>query len=83
MNDACRIRDSIVDHNYCHDTLGSQGGSRAGFQVKVDIVLLLFLSKNFCVRRVAHTMSEFVTMFVTKQLVPVLLFTMIMIVDEI
>ncbi|CAF3577728.1 unnamed protein product [Rotaria sp. Silwood1] len=33
-NDACRIRDSIIEHNYCHDTLNSAGGSRAGFQVK-------------------------------------------------
>ncbi|CAF3970285.1 unnamed protein product [Rotaria sp. Silwood2] len=33
-NDTCRIRDSVIDHNYCHDTLGSVGGSRAGFQVK-------------------------------------------------
>ncbi|CAF1285032.1 unnamed protein product, partial [Rotaria sordida] len=33
-NDGCRVRDSIIDHNYCHDTLGSSGGSRAGFQVK-------------------------------------------------
>ncbi|CAF0974634.1 unnamed protein product [Rotaria sp. Silwood1] len=33
-NDTCRIRDSIIDHNYCHDTLSSVGGSRAGFQVK-------------------------------------------------
>ncbi|CAF1026447.1 unnamed protein product [Rotaria sordida] len=33
-NDGCRIRDSLIDHNYCHDTLGSSGGSRAGFQVK-------------------------------------------------
>jgi hypothetical protein len=66
VNDACRIRDSIVDHNYCHDTLGSDGGSRAGFQVKVDIGLLLFPLKNFRLRRLAHSMSEFVTMFVTK-----------------
>ncbi len=65
MNDACRIRDSIVDHNYCHDTLGSEGGSRAGFQVKVNIILLLFLSKNFHLHRLALSMLEFVTMFVT------------------
>ncbi|CAF3305744.1 unnamed protein product [Rotaria socialis] len=34
VNDLCRIRDSIIEHNYCHDTFGSSGGSRAGFQVK-------------------------------------------------
>ncbi|CAF4601950.1 unnamed protein product [Rotaria sp. Silwood1] len=34
VNDACRVRDSLLEHNYCHDTLGSQGGARAAFQVK-------------------------------------------------
>ncbi|CAF2041798.1 unnamed protein product [Rotaria magnacalcarata] len=34
VNDGCRVRDSLLEHNYCHDTLGSQGGARAGFQVK-------------------------------------------------
>ncbi|CAF3421423.1 unnamed protein product [Rotaria socialis] len=34
VSDECRIRDSLFQHNYCHDTLGSVGGSRAGFQIK-------------------------------------------------
>ena len=35
---------SIVDHNYCHDTLGSSGGSRAGFQIKVSTRWRCFLN---------------------------------------
>lgn len=42
VSDACRIRDSLVDHNYCHDTLGSSGGSRAAFQVKVGALIFFF-----------------------------------------
>jgi len=34
VSDQCRVRDSFLEHNYCHDTLGSQGGARAAFQVK-------------------------------------------------
>jgi hypothetical protein len=83
VNDECRIKDSLVDHNYCHDTLGSVGGSRAGFQVKVDIILLLFPSKSFHLHSLAHSITEFVTMFVTKQLVLALLFMMIIIEAEI
>jgi hypothetical protein len=46
-NDACRIRDSLIMHNYCHDTLGSSGGSRAGIQIKTGSYNNL-ISKNVC-----------------------------------
>lgn len=35
VNDVCRVRDSLIEHNYCHDTLGIQDGYRPGFQLKV------------------------------------------------
>jgi hypothetical protein len=66
VNDGCRIRDSLIAHNYCHDTLGSEGGSRAGFQVKVDTILLVFPSKSFHPHRLAHSITEFVIIYVTK-----------------
>ncbi|CAF4061640.1 unnamed protein product [Rotaria sp. Silwood2] len=46
-SDACRIRDSVIDHNYCHDTLGSSGGSRAGFQVKTGSYNVI-IRNNVC-----------------------------------
>ncbi|CAF5034736.1 unnamed protein product, partial [Rotaria sp. Silwood1] len=46
-DDTCRIRDSIIDHNYCHDTLGSVGGSRAGFQVKTGSYNVI-IRNNVC-----------------------------------
>jgi hypothetical protein len=46
-NDACRIHDSLVIHNYCHDTLGSTSGSRAGIQIKTGSYNNL-ISQNVC-----------------------------------
>jgi hypothetical protein len=45
--DVCRIHDSIVEHNYCHDTLGSTSGSRAAIQIKTGSYNNL-ISKNVC-----------------------------------
>lgn len=37
VDDLCRVRDSLIEHNYCHDTLGVIGSYRPGFQVKVKL----------------------------------------------
>ena len=86
VNDQCRVRDSFLEHNYCHDALGSQGGSRAAFQVKVEFQKReegILSDDLFMFHSLVHTMLSFETMPVTKSLDHVLLFMMITIAVEI
>jgi hypothetical protein len=43
----CNISNSLFANNYCHDTQGSEGGSRAGFQVKTGSYANT-ISNNVC-----------------------------------
>jgi hypothetical protein len=33
-NDACQVRDSLVERNYCHDTTNAVAGFGSGVQIK-------------------------------------------------
>ncbi|CAF1191045.1 unnamed protein product [Rotaria magnacalcarata] len=49
VNDLCRMRDSLLEHNYCHDTNGPVGGFRPGFQVKPGSYNVM-IRNNACYR---------------------------------
>jgi hypothetical protein len=41
-NDACQVRDSLVELNYCHDTATAQEGYGSGIQLKTGSYRTLF-----------------------------------------
>lgn len=46
-NDACQVRDSLVERNYCHDTANARSGYGSGIQLKTGSYRKLALYQDF------------------------------------